>query len=43
MTLAAGTIAGSPVYMAPEIQEADEATSPKADVFSAGVVVIEVN
>ena len=37
-----GTIAGSPVYMAPEMRDADEAVSPKADVFSAGVVVMEV-
>ena len=43
MTRVVGTIAGSPVYMAPEMRETDEATSPKADVFSAGVVVIEVN
>jgi serine/threonine protein kinase len=38
-----GTIAGTPDYMAPEMREAEEAISPKVDVFSAGVVVIEVN
>ena len=35
--------AGTPVYMAPEMRMADEAKSPKADVFSAGVVMVELN
>ena len=35
-------VAGSPAYMAPDMREADEATGPKADVFSAGIVMIEV-
>ena len=35
--------AGTPVYMAPEMGEADEAKGPKADVFSAGVVAVEMS
>ena len=35
--------AGTPVYMAPEMAEEDEAKTPKADVFSAGVVAVEMN
>ena len=42
MTRIAGTVAGSPAYMAPDMREADEPTGPKADVFSAGIVLIEV-
>ena len=42
MTRIAGTVAGSPAYMAPDMREADEATGPKSDVFSAGIVMIEV-
>ena len=42
MTRAAGTVAGTPLYMAPEMHEEDDAKGPKADVFSAGVVLIEM-
>ena len=40
---ARGTMAGTPVYMAPEMKEADDLKGPKADVFSAGVVMAEVS
>jgi serine/threonine protein kinase len=43
MTRVAGTAAGTPLYMAPEMGEEDDAKGPKADVFSAGVVLIETN
>lgn len=43
MTHVVGTVAGTPSYMAPEMWEADDAKGPKADVFSAGVVLIETN
>ena len=33
MTRAAGTVAGTPLYMAPEMHEEDDAKGPKADVF----------
>ena len=36
------SIAGTPLYMAPEMREGDAATTVKADVFSAGVVVVEM-
>jgi len=42
MTRAAGTVAGTPLYMAPEMHEEDDAKGPKADVFSAGVVLVEM-
>jgi len=35
-------MAGTPVYMAPEMRGEDDAKGPKADVFSAGVVAIEL-
>jgi serine/threonine protein kinase len=35
--------AGTPVYMAPEMKEEEDAKTPKADVFSAGVVAVELN
>ena len=35
--------AGTPVYMAPEMGEEDEVKGPKVDVFSAGVVAVELN
>ena len=35
--------AGTPVYMAPEMTEEDDAKGPKVDVFSAGVVAVELN
>ena len=38
-----GTQAGTPLYMAPEMREANEEKGPKADVFSAGVLAIEMN
>jgi len=37
------SIAGTPIYMAPEMAEEEEAKTPKADVFSAGVVAVELN
>ena len=43
MTRAAASIAGTPLYMAPEMREEDGAKSPKSDVFSAGVVAVEMN
>ncbi len=42
MTRAAGTVAGTPLYMAPEMHEEEDAKGPKADVFSAGVVLVEM-
>ena len=33
-----GTRAGTPLYMAPEMKQEEDAKGPKADVFSAGVV-----
>ena len=42
MTRIAGTVAGSPAYMAPDMRDADQPAGPKADVFSAGIVMIEV-
>lgn len=43
MTRAVGTAAGTPLYQAPEMGMEEEAKGPKADVFSAGIVVVEVN
>jgi serine/threonine protein kinase len=37
------SVAGTPVYMAPENREGEAAKSPKMDVFSAGVVVVEMS
>jgi len=42
MTRAAGTVAGTPLYMAPEMHEEEDAKGPKADVFSTGVVLVEM-
>eukprot|EP01043_Picozoa_sp_COSAG02_P041640 COSAG02_NODE_3468_length_6694_cov_2.962092_4_plen_633_part_00 len=42
-SVVAGTQAGTPLYMAPEMREASEEKGPKADVFSAGVLAIEMN
>jgi serine/threonine protein kinase len=42
MTKVQGKMAGTPVYMAPEMRGEDDAKGPKADVFSAGVVAIEL-
>ena len=42
MTRAAGTVAGTPLYMAPEMYEEEDGKGPKADVFSAGVVLVEM-
>ena len=42
MTRAAGTMAGTPLYMAPEMHEEEDAKGSKADVFSAGVVLVEM-
>ena len=42
-TALAGTQAGTPLYMAPEMREAEEEKGPKADVFSAGVLAIEMS
>ena len=39
MTRIAVPVAGSPAHMAPDMREADEASGPKADVFSAGIVM----
>ena len=35
--------AGTPVYMAPEMGEEDEAKTPKADTFSVGIVAVEMS
>jgi serine/threonine protein kinase len=35
--------AGTPVYQAPEMRSEEDAKTPKADVFSAGVVMAEVS
>ena len=43
MTHVRGTVAGTPIYMAPEMRGEDDAKGPKADVFSAGVVAVEVS
>ena len=43
MTRVVGTAAGTPLYQAPEMGEEEEAKGPKADVFSAGIVMLEVN
>jgi serine/threonine protein kinase len=47
MAAAAGTTAGhgagTPDYMAPEMRSADAIKSPKADVFGAGVVLVEMS
>ena len=43
MTRVAGTAAGTPLYMAPEMGQEEDAKGSKADVFSAGVVLIETN
>jgi hypothetical protein len=43
MSRAAGTAAGAPVYMAPEMAAEEDSKGPKADIFSAGVVLVEVN
>ena len=37
------SIARTPVYMAPEMAEEEEAKTPKADVFSAVVVTVELS
>ena len=42
MTRAVGTVAGTPLYMAPEMHEEEAAKGPKADVFSTGVVLVEM-
>ena len=42
-TMSVRTVAGTPIYMAPEMREADEAKGPKVDVFSAGVLLAEMN
>ena len=42
-TVTVRTVAGTPVYMAPENREDEAARSPKLDVFSAGVVVVEMS
>ena len=34
---------GTPLYQAPEMREQEDAKSPKADVFSAGVLAVEMN
>ena len=34
---------GTPLYMAPEMKEDDEAKTPKADVFSASVMMVEIS
>lgn len=34
--------AGTPIYMAPEMRSADVIQCPKADIFSAGVVLVEL-
>ena len=39
---ARGTKAGTPVYMAPEMREDEDIKGPKADVFSVGVVMVDV-
>lgn len=41
--MAVGHGAGTPIYMAPEMRSADAIKNPKADVFSAGVVLVEMN
>ena len=41
--LIVGCSATRVIDMAPEMREADEAKGPKADVFSAGVVAIEMS
>ena len=38
-----GLAQGTPLYMAPEMKESDEAKGPKVDVFSAGVVLVEMD
>ena len=43
LTNAIGTKAGTPVYMAPEMREDDDRKTCKADVFSAGVVLVEMS
>lgn len=43
MTHIHGTMAGTPIYMAPEMRGEDDAKGPKADVFSAGIVAVEIN
>ena len=43
MTHIHGTMAGTPVYMAPEMRGEDDAKGPKADVFSAGIVAVEIS
>jgi serine/threonine protein kinase len=43
MTRAAASVAGTPLYMAPEMREAEDAKTPKADVFSAGVTIVELS
>jgi serine/threonine protein kinase len=35
--------AGTPTYLAPEMRAEDQAKCPKADVFSAGVVAVEMS
>lgn len=42
-TMKTRTVAGTPVYMAPENREDEAAKSPKMDVFSAGVVLVEMS
>ena len=43
MTHIHGTMAGTPIYMAPEMRGEDDAKGPKADVFSAGIVAVEIS
>ena len=42
-TMTVRTMAGTPIYMAPEMREEDDAKGPKADVFSGGVVMVEMS
>jgi serine/threonine protein kinase len=42
-TMHVWTMAGSPIYMAPEMWDEELRKGPKADVFSAGVVMIEMS
>jgi hypothetical protein len=42
-TMTVRTMAGTPIYMAPEMRDVEVRKGPKADVFSAGVVMIEMS
>lgn len=42
-TMTVRTMAGTPVYMAPEMAAEADAKGPKCDVFSAGVVMVEMS